>query len=153
MASWDHDVNDVQAIEKCCAEPAGDYFAMQIAARRSDDTDVSLHGRARAAATDFASLDKCQQRFLQVRLEFADLVYEQRSTARAFQAFDNVAQEFGAHACTGHRHEWPEAPSALFVDTSGDSLFSKGRATADQNSGVRPSGAIDLLENFGDREG
>jgi hypothetical protein len=79
-------VENLQPIEEVGAEPPGGHLGRQIAVRRGNQADIRLERRCSAKPLEFPLLQHTEQLDLHRSGEFANLVKEQRSVRRQFEA-------------------------------------------------------------------
>ena len=73
----------VEAVEQVLAEPPVPHHLIDVRVGGGHDADVDLQGPGLADGLDLAVLEQAQQLGLDVRVELADLVQEQRAALGA----------------------------------------------------------------------
>ncbi len=146
------DAPDREAEEEVVAEAPRSHFAIEVAARRREDSHVDAQPLAAAHPLHLASLDGAQEPRLQREIELAELVEQERAAVGLLEraaTLDEgpgeraplVTEQRGLEQRGGDRravedHERPAGPRARAVEHLGEDLFACAGLALDDDRNV-----------------
>ena len=160
----DADRDDVDAVEQVLAERALAHAALEVDVGGGDQPELHLDRLAAADPLDLALLDGAQQLGLEVELQVADLVEEQRAAVGQLELADLLAHRAGERALLVaeqraldqlagdggdvHRDERPVGRLGVAVDHPRHQLLAGAALAADQHGGRQRGHLVHLLEHL-----